>query len=158
MGKNYKMVDNDSSKDDIGTTLVHIFLYPMGCLTWVILGVVGWGVYEVVDEKRAEYTTKQDTIFVTGIHKDLELDRYARHDHGHTYNTPNVFATGVGSNGKEYNLEFKSYDGSEAGFVERGDSIVVNFTYRNGERHKDSVLVNLTRQKMIQVARQNRTR
>ena len=159
MGKNYKMVDNDSSKSDIGFKLLMFFIPPVGWFTWGILGLVGWGVFEVVDEKRAEYTQTQDTVLVTGIHKDMITDQHARNDNKvYKYTNPNVFARGTGKNGKEYDMAFKSYDGSEAGFVERGDSIVVNFTYRNGERHKDSVLVNLTRQKMIRDAIKSQVR
>lgn len=158
MGKNYKMVDNDSSKSDIGFKLLMVFVPPIGWFTWGILGLVGWGVYEAVDEKRAEYTQTQDTVLVTGIHKEMLTDQHARNDKGHIHTYNNVFARGIGKNGKEYDMAFKSYDGSEAGFVERGDSIVVNFTYRNGERHKDSVLVNLTKQKMIRDAQKAQVR
>ena len=158
MAKNNENVENNSSKSDIGFKLLMAFIPPIGWFTWTALGVIGLGVYEAVDEKRAEYTQTQDTVLVTGIHKEMLSDIQARNDKNyvHTYN--NVFARGTGKNGKEYDMAFKSYDGSEAEFVERGDSIVVNFTYRNGERYKDSVLVNLTKQKMIRDAQKAQVR
>jgi len=152
MAKNDEKVKNNSSKSDVGFKVLMAFVPPIGWFTWGILGLVGWATYSAVDEKRAEYTQTQDTILVTGIHKEMLTDICARKKNAYIYTNPNVFASGIGKNGKEYDMSFKSYDGSEAGFVERGDSIVVNFTYRNGERYKDSVLVNLTKQKMIQDA------
>ena len=117
-------------------------LYSIFVSLGISLGIVGaanagLSVRDIYDEKRAVYNQTQDTLVVTG----------ANYNH----------ISAIDKNNQKYNMVFYA-DGKEPTFVERGDTIVVKFQYRNGERmtDKDSIVANLTRNRLInQIVQKN---
>ena len=109
---------------------------------------------DIYDEKHAVYNSVQDTLVVTGTYPSIE--RY-NHVHGQYREYEYNHISAIDKNNQEYNMQFYA-DGKEPTFVERGDTIVVNFQYRNGERmtDKDSIVANLTRNRLInQIIKKN---
>ena len=125
-------------------------LLDMPALMGIFFGTVatvtsGLCAYEIYDEKNAVYTQKQDTLVVTGTYPSK-----------HT-NPPKFISTSQynhiiakDKNNLEYRMKFLA-NGGEPTFVERGDTVVAKFQYRNGERitDKDSIVANLTRDRLV---------
>ena len=146
---------------DFRGILMITLLPPVGWITYAVLGMAGWLTYLGIDESRAEYTTKQDTVWVIGVNNNPDrkmksCEYYQGCVKGYTHN--NIVISGVNTNGQKQYNGFHTRDCNDAAFIESGDSIVVKSTYRNGVQCKDSLIVNLTKQKMIQNAIQNKVR
>ena len=151
-----KLKKNDFDENDVLNILYGIFA-PLGIsLGIVCAATAGLSVRDIYDEKHAVYNSVQDTLVVTGTYPSIE--RY-KHVHGQYREYEYNHISAIDKNNQEYNMQFYA-DGKEPTFVERGDTIVINFQYRNGERmtDKDSIVANLTRQKMIRDALKSQVR
>ena len=109
---------------------------------------------DISNEKHAVYNQTQDTLVVTGVYPSVS-------HHNHLYGQHREYEynhiSAIDKNNQEYNMMFY-VDGTEPTFVERNDSIVVKFQYRNGEHmtDKDSIVANLTRNRLInQIIKKN---
>lgn len=116
--------------------------------------IINTNCQDISNEKHAVYNQTQDTLVVTGAYPSVSHHNhvYAQHRE-YEYN----HISAIDKNNQEYSMMFY-VDGKEPTFVERNDTIVVKFQYRNGERmiEKDSIVANLTRNRLInQIVQKN---
>jgi len=130
------------------TKEVLLDIHVLMCIFFGTVATVTSGLcaYEIYDEKNAVYTQKQDTLVVTGTYpsKHTNPPKFSRSTRQYNH----IIAKD--KNNLEYSMKFLA-NGGEPTFVERGDTVIAKFQYRNGERitDKDSIVANLTRDRLV---------